>query len=289
MKKIILLGMFTIVSAISSAQVTVWEDDFNDADVSDWTFFDGDEDGISWIAHKNIVIDETGTALVDGNFSVLGNYLINVNPPYEFNVRLIDNWAITPAVNLSQHAGKKTELVLKAQTTILDGNYDLLVYGSTSPDPGTFELLGTVTLQRQTTDEDAFQDYTVDISQYAGETTVYIALANLPNTNGTYFAGLEIDKVTITAGGNLGIGDNIKDENVSFLKQNPVKENLELQLGNQYEGGTTSLQIYNAGGTLVKQTIYNGQNISVSDLPQGLYFLLLKNDTKSETIKFIKK
>lgn len=278
--------MFTIISAISSAQTTVWVDDFNDADISDWTFLDRDEDGIKWIARQNVNLDESGSTVIDGDFSVLGSYLVNLNT-LETNLRPVDNWAIIPAVDLSGHVGKKIELVLNAQTMIYDSNQNLLVYGSTSKDPDTFELLGTVTLLRQTMDEAEFQEYTVDVSQFAGESTVYIALVNTFDGNSSFF-GLEIDKVTITAGESLGIGDNIKDKKASFLKQNPVTENLELQLGDQYEAGTTSLQIYNAGGTLAKQTVYNNENISVGDLSQGLYFLILKNGTRSQTIKFIK-
>lgn len=288
MKKNLLLLLFIMVTAISSAQTTIWEDDFDDANVSDWTLLDRDEDGVNWITHKNVIIDETGEALADGDLNVLGSYLMNLDPPYDTTIRATDNWAITPIIDLSQHAGKKIELILRAQPMVVDSNQNLFVYASTSTDPDTFELLSTVTLQRQNMDVDAFQDYTVDISQFAGEAIVYIALGNTTDTSGNFF-GLEIDKVTITAGGNLGLGDNELDKNASFLKQNPVAENLELQLGNQYEADKTFFQIYNEGGSLVKQAIYNNENIAVGDLSQGLYFLLLTNNTNSETIKFIKK
>jgi hypothetical protein len=287
MKKILLLGMFITISSISSAQVTVWEDDFDDADVSDWTLLDRDEDGVNWIARQNINLDESGSVIIDGDYSILGNYLINLTT-LETNVRLTDNWAITPAVNLSSHSGKKIELILNAQTSIYDSNQNLLVYASTSTDPDTFELLSSVALQRQTIDEAEFKDYSVDISQFAGEKTVYIALANIADPYLVYL-GFEIDKVSIVAGGSLGIGDNIPDKRAILLKQNPVTENLELQLGNQFEADKTSFQIYNTGGSLVKEATYNNEDIAVGDLSQGLYFLVLKNDTNSETIKFIKK
>lgn len=288
MKKNLLLLLFIMVTTISSAQTTVWEDDFDDADVSDWTLLDRDGDGVNWITHQNVIIDETGEALADGDLSVLGSYLMNLNPPYDTTIRATDNWAITPAIDLSQHAGKKTELILKAQPMIVDTNQNLYVYASTSTDPDTFELLSTVNLQRQHIDADAFQDYTVDISKLAGEAVIYIALGNTTDTSGSFF-GLEIDKVSIVAGGNLGVEDNTPNKTASLLKQNPVTESLELQLGNQYETDTTSFQIYNAGSSLVKKGVYNNKNIAVGDLPRGLYFLLLTNDKNSETIKFIKK
>lgn len=288
MKKNLLLLLFIMVTIISSAQVTVWEDDFDDADVSDWTLLDRDEDGVNWITRQNVMLDETGEALVDGDFSVLGSYLMNLNPPYDTTMRPTDNWAITPAIDLSQHAGKKIEFILRAQPMVVDGNQDLFVYASTSTDPDTFELLSKVTLVRQTLDEAEFNDYSVDISQFAGEATVYITLGNTTDGRNMFF-GLEIDKVSIVAGGNLGVGDNTPNKTASLLKKNPVTENLELQLGNQYESDKTFFQIYNAGGSLVKQATYNNENIAVGDLPRGLYFLLLTNDKNSETIKFIKK
>lgn len=287
MKKIILF-IFVLVTSISSAQVTVWEDDFDDADLSDWTLLDRDGDGINWIARKNINLDESGSAIVDGEYSILGNYLMDLND-LSTVVRLVENWAITPAIDLSQQSGKNVQLILNAQTSIYDTNQDLLVYGSTSTDPDTFTLLGTVNLQRQRqTELDAeFKDYSVDISQFAGEEVVYLAVSNVADEN-LNFIGFEIDKVSVVAGGNLGTGDHILDKNVSFLKQNPVKENLELQLAAQFQDDKTALKIYNAAGNLVKETNYN-ENIAVDNLPQGLYFLLVTNDTNSQTIKFIKK
>lgn len=277
--------MFVLITTISSAQVTVWEDDFDDANVSDWTLLDRDEDGINWIARKNINIDESG--IIDGEYGILGNYLINLDD-LSTVVRLVENWAITPPINLSQYSGKKVELILNAQTSIYDTNQDLLVYGSTSKDPDTFTLLSTVNLERQTELEAEFKDYKVDISQFAGQGIVYLAVSNVADEN-LNFIGFEIDKVSIIAGGNLGIGDHLLGENVSFLKQNPVKENLELQLADQFKEEKTSLKIYNAIGNLVKETTYKNENISVENLPKGMYFLSLKNDTNSQTIKFIKK
>lgn len=285
MKKIILF-IFVLITSISSAQVTVWEDDFDDADLSDWTLLDRDGDGINWIARKNINLDESGSAIVDGEYSILGNYLMDLND-LSTVVRLVENWAITPAIDLSQQSGKNVQLILNAQTSIYDTNQDLLVYGSTSTDPDTFTLLGTVNLQRQTELDAEFKDYSVDISQFAGEAVVYLAVSNVADEN-LNFIGFEIDKVSVIAGGNLGTGDHILDKNVSFLKQNPVKENLELQLAEQFQDDKTSLKIYNAAGNLVKETNYS-ENIAVDNLPQGLYFLLVTNDTNSQTIKFIKK
>ncbi|GIQ61005.1 hypothetical protein Flavo103_41410 [Flavobacterium collinsii] len=287
MKKTILLFVLAFISVVSSAQVTVWEDNFDDADLAGWTLLDRDEDGINWIARKNINLDESGSAIVDGEHSILGNYLMNLDD-LSTVVRLVENWAITPVINLSQHSGKKLQLVLNAQTSIYDTNQDLLVYGSTSKDPDTFTLLSTLKLQRQTELEAEFKDYSVDISQYAGESVVYLAVSNVADEN-LNFIGFEIDKVSIVAGGNLGIGDHTLDKNRSFLAENPVKENLELQLADQFKDNKTALKIYNAAGNLVKEVNYNNQNISVSDLPQGFYFLLITNNTNSQTIKFIKK
>ncbi len=47
MKKKLLVLAFMLISGIASAQFTIWEDDFDDADVSDWTLVDAD--GLSLI------------------------------------------------------------------------------------------------------------------------------------------------------------------------------------------------------------------------------------------------
>jgi hypothetical protein len=175
---------------------TIWEDNFEDGDVSDWVLLDKDGNNSNWTARKNIQVDQSG-AIVNGTVNVLGTYNVDLSTggPLE---NIEENWARTAPIDLSYYSGK-IELVINAQTSIYDGPHDLLVYGSTSPDPATFKLLSTIHLKRETMLDAEFKDYALDISQFKGNHNVYISFLN----ENTSFVGYEIDKIWITAQGLL--------------------------------------------------------------------------------------
>ncbi|WP_055092949.1 T9SS type A sorting domain-containing protein [Flavobacterium aquidurense] len=283
MKKNLLLVLFIMVSAVSSAQFTVWEDDFDDADASDWILLDKDGNGSNWIARKNIKLDENN-AIVDGNASVLGTYNIDLATASPLET-LEDNLAISPVLDLSFYSGA-VSLILNAQPSAYDSNQELSVYGSTSPDPATFTLIGKIMLERLTIDEPEFKDYSINISQFSGQSTVYIALGN--NTT-TGFIGYEIDKVSVNAQALLGLDDVASGAAVCKMNQNPVQEYLQLELGEQFQAEEATLKIYNFNGVLVKETPYKKDNLSVSELAQGVYFLLVSDNNRTAKLKFIKK
>ncbi|KRD10334.1 hypothetical protein ASE21_11525 [Flavobacterium sp. Root901] len=282
MKKIILLFIVLMITTASSAQFTIWEDDFEDGDVSDWTLLDKDGNSSNWKAGKNIQLDPNTGAIIGGNINILGTYNIDLNSgaPLETTEQ---NWAFTAPIDLSYYDGK-IELNITAQTAIYDGTRNLLVYGSTSPDPASAVLLGTINLVRETMLDAEFKDYTVDITSLVGNQTVYISLL----TENTSFVGYEVDKIWITAEALLGVDDFEKNNSVR-LKQNPVAQNLELEINDQFLNDNFSMKIYNSGGILVKDNLDIKQNTEVGNLSQGIYFLIVSNDTFSKKIKFIKK
>lgn len=284
MKKNLLLILFIMVTTLSSAQFTIWEDDFDDADVSEWTLLDRDGNGSNWLARKNIQYDSNTGTIVGGKISVLGTYNLDFNT-LDYLPTTEDNFAISPAIDASFYSGKLS-LILNAQPSIVETNLDILVYGSTSPDPATFTLLSTVNLKRATEDQEEFADYTVDISQYTGQTTVYIALGTKLNY---HFAGYEIDKISVVAQSLLGVDDVDQQLKVCRLNKNPVQESLQLELAEELQNDETTLKIYNSNGILVKESPYQPENLTVSDLSQGIYFLVVSNDELSKKIKFIKK
>jgi hypothetical protein len=147
MKKNLLLVLFIMVTTISSAQFTIWEDDFDDADVSDWTLLDRDGNSSNWLARKNIQYDSNTGTIVGGKISVLATYNIDF-ATLGYLETTEDNFAISPAIDASFYSGKLS-LILNAQPSIEESNLDILVYGSTSPDPASFTLLSTITLQRK--------------------------------------------------------------------------------------------------------------------------------------------
>lgn len=283
MKKNLLLLLLIMVTGTSFAQYTIWEDDFDDADASDWTLLDKDGNGSNWKAKKNLKWDNA-LGGVDGTIDVLATYNIDFATGGQLETNE-DNLAISPAIDVSFYSGK-ISLVLNAQTSIYDGNQDLFVYGSTSPDPATFTLIGTVTLERENADGAVFKDYIVDISQFVGKPAVYIALANNPAVG---FIGYEIDKISVTAQSLLGVDEAELKAQVCKLKQNPVQENLQLELGEEFKNEKTTLKIYNTSGMLVAASPYKEEGIVVDNLSQGVYFLLVTNNNISKKLKFIKK
>ncbi|KIC00626.1 hypothetical protein OA88_18395 [Flavobacterium sp. JRM] len=285
MKKKLLLLLLIMVTGTSFAQYTIWEDDFDDADASDWTLLDKDGNGSNWLTRKNIQLDAGTGAIVDGTIDVLGTYnidLLNGGTQLETTE---DNLAISPAIDVSFYSGK-ISLILNAQTSVYDGNQDLFVYGSTSPDPATFTLLSTVNLKRSSVEDAEFKDYTVDISQFVGKPAVYIALGTIRDFN---FFGYEIDKISVTAESLLGVDESELKAQVCKLKQNPVEGNLQLELGEEFKTEKTTLKIYNTSGMLVAASAYKEEGIAVDNLSQGVYFLFVTNNNTSKKLKFIKK
>ncbi|QGK73427.1 hypothetical protein [Flavobacterium sp. SLB02] len=176
---------------------TIWEDNFEDGDVSDWVLLDKDGNNSNWTARKNIQVDQSG-AIINGTVNILGTYNIDLSTgaPLE---QIEQNWAIMPPIDLTYYDGKIV-LNITAQPSIYDGNHNILIYGSTSTDPAEATLLGTILLTRGSTlDAAYFADYTLDISKFKGNDKVYISFLN-ENTN---FVGYEIDKIWITAQGLL--------------------------------------------------------------------------------------
>lgn len=281
MKKKLLVLLFIFIYGAASAQFTIWEDDFDDSDVSDWTFIDEDGDGSGWRTRNNIQIDENG-AIVGGTYKILGDYSIEL----EYGQNLPGpqkNWAVAPAIDLSYYAGSM-ELNLTVQKAIYGAQTeDLYVYVSTTDTaPGSFTLVKNVNVTRGTMLDVEFNDYVVDISPYVGLSQVYIALLTPPS----FSIGYEIDKMWITAQ-KLGL-DDVEANGGSLLKQNPVKDYLQLYLSDSFNKEETKLKIYNTTGSFVQESKYNEAGVQVGNLSKGIYFLVIEEGTKVRKLKFIK-
>ncbi|KGO80207.1 hypothetical protein Q763_11140 [Flavobacterium beibuense F44-8] len=283
MKKNLLLAIFTFITFGASAQITVWEDDFNDADVSDWTLIDVDENSSNWMARKNLQISNEGLP-ADGEKDIFGTYNIDMSTGGELTPEE-NNWAISPAIDLSFYEGSG-ELIINAQSAIYGGtNFSLPVYISESSD--IEEIMEgepvIVNLVRGNNEGDFFEDHTIDISEYIGLEEVYIVFAT-PSNMGT---GVEIDKVTVTAQNIL----DTKDVNITrfSLKQNPAEDYLLLSAGNQLDIANTSVLIYNTTGSLIKQSGFVTEGMYVGDVPSGVYFMVVTDGSTTEKLKFIKK
>jgi len=281
MKKQLLLAAFALVSATASAQFTIWEETFNNSTASDWSLQDLDGNGSNWISRKNIQMGGSGE-VIDGTKSVLGSYHINLTNGSPLSGDE-NNWAVSPVIDLSFYTGS-IKLIINAQTAIYDGTRDLLVYVGTSADPMVLQT-GTPTalsLVRTTNEGDFFQNYEVDLSQFAGQTEVHFALV----MNALVSVGIEVDQVHITATDLLGV-DEVATTKFA-IKQNPVADHLEFVSGTN-DMTNANVYVYNASGMLVKEARFSADAIAVSELPTGVYFAVIGNGSVTEKIKFIKK
>lgn len=282
MKKCLLFLATALISATATAQFTVWEDDFIGGNATDWTLLDLDGNASNWMARKNIEVDEN-IMVVDGNVDILGSYNI-VFPTGESLQTEENNWAISPAIDLSYYGG--LTLVVNAQNSIYYATiFDLDVYASTSPAQESFTQIGTIHINRTQMFGEEFGEYSIDLSQFSGQSEVYFALVTKYNG----FVGVEVKNVRIDADEILSVNDPKGMASSSFIRQNPVAENLHLKLGNTVEAGNLNLKIYNASGMLIKEAAYDEAGIPVSALSSGMYFVVLNDGVRTERLKFIKK
>ena len=140
-------------------------------------------------------------------------------------------------------------------------------------------------MQRISLDAEEFIDYSVDFSQFSGQSQVYFALAV---TNSDGFIGAEINSIRIDADEILSIKDT-EGTRPTVVKQNPVTENVQLQLGTIVNAGQLELKVYNVNGMLIKEALYSEAGLPVSDLASGMYFVVLQDGNATERLKFIKK
>lgn len=283
MKKNILLSAFILSSVIASAQFTTWEDNFDNGEASGWTFLDVDGNTSNWSARKNLLTDPNTGEFLNGPLDVLFTSNVDFTTGTFFPANE-NNWAITPVQDLSFYSGT-IQLKMNAQLSEYGGSSeDILVYVSNSPSMDSFLVNQpvTLTLTRSGDTGEQLQERTVDLSQYAGQQQVYVAIVKSGN-----FTGIEINDIKITASDIAGIDGVTKT--VTKLKQNPVAEALQLQLGTGVSANALHISIYNISGVLVKEAAYTEEGISVSELAGGMYFATLKDGISTQQLKFIKR
>ena len=104
----------------------------------------------------------------------------------------------------------------------------------------------------------------------------------------SYSAGADDSAIVVARYNNetLGVNDNLTTE--FRLYPNPAEETLTIELKNNT--GTSSLEIVDLlGKTVYTSQINQTENINVSQLSQGTYFVKIKAEGKSEVIRFVKK
>jgi len=149
--------------------------DFEDG-TEGWTFVDSDEDGYNWtwnqdaaswwedaIDLNSLAHNSTGCLLTASFINTAG-------------VLTPDNWAISPAIDLSEVEDAFLSFYLASLQAIYPEKVS--VYAGTSPNPGEMNMI-----QDSITTPDSWTAYTLSLADYVGEDEVYVAFRNFGTTD----------------------------------------------------------------------------------------------------------
>lgn len=275
MKKKLLIGALLMGSMITaSAQTTIWSDDFNDEDISDWTLIDVDGDTNNWGDQFEILNQQqqpvTGKGLISRSWQTVA-----LTP---------DNWAITPAINLSQAQGTVT-LNWKVQAAAAEWdeeNYTVYVATTNTAAAFTASPVQFNEIYPGTGAGELF-NRTLDLSSFAGESTVYIAFRHHDTTDEDF---LYIDDVVVTTS-TLGVNSNLASQFSVF--PNPATN--VININNADNILVNGVEIIDINGRTVKSAKFDGVSnaqINISDLATGMYMMNIASDKGTTTKKIVK-
>ncbi len=151
-------------------------------EVGQWTFVDADGDGYNW--NWNIA--------AGANLNVYEGEGVIYSASYDNDSKSAltpDNWAISPAIDMSELDG---EAVLSVYARGQDASYAAEVfalYAGTSADPDSMTKIS-----EDFTATGEYEQYTADLSEFAGADEVYVAIRHYNCTDMFY---LNVDQVEI--------------------------------------------------------------------------------------------
>lgn len=265
MKKF-LLTIFVFAGINSFSQTVLFEDDFNDSDISNWTLVDSDGDGNGWVP-----VDMTAAPIYKGMRSASWITSGPLTP---------DNWAITPAIDLGA-GGTTVELSwnVVARDVAWDlENYSIYVSstatsaGMLATEPIFNEVLGGVNVMTPRT-------VTLP-SSLTG--IIYVAFRHHDVSD--QFT-MDVDDVVVTST-SLST-DSFFASNFS-ISPNPARDFLNINAKNNNPINT--VEITDLNGRIIKNVIVNASTtqINISDLTAGMYFMTVKTDSGVGSTKIIK-
>ncbi|MBR5620128.1 MAG: choice-of-anchor J domain-containing protein, partial [Clostridia bacterium] len=142
----------------------------SDDELTGWTMLDLDGDNYTWERYGSNAYEGSGCIRV------------------HWNENGADNWAISPAVDLRGCENATLSIWSRRQSTSYPDRFEL--YAGTSADPDQM----TKVLD-ETTPSTSYENFTADISAFAGESAVYIAIRHHTTEDSFY---LYADQVEIT-------------------------------------------------------------------------------------------
>ncbi len=273
MKKV-LIFLFT-VPIITFSQTTVWSDDFNDEDITDWTLYDEDGDSRNWgdVFQINDSNEEPVTPVS------------LISRSWQTDPLTPDNYAVSPLIDLTAASGL---IELKYTTQVAAASWDqevLSVYIGTAND--VISLLAATLTTTQTLGDETNSGtpvmHTLDLSSMAGQ-SIYIAFRHHDCTDQDF---VSVDDVSVEAE-TLSVEDIASNAKPSYLLTNPIKDDLKINLSDGFDFSTTQVHITDMKGKLVMTATYS-ETINVSALQKGIYIINISDGINSENLKLIKK
>ncbi|MDG4945562.1 T9SS type A sorting domain-containing protein [Weeksellaceae bacterium KMM 9713] len=260
------------------SQTTIWMDDFNDEDISDWTLVDADMDGYNW-GDMFQVTDQFGDPITPTSLISRSWQQAPLTP---------DNWAISPAIDLSSVDGNAISLEYITQVPAFEWDQEhYSVYVATSN--SIADLLASETQMSETLGDASHSGAPVaksfDISAFAGEPEVYIAFRHHDVTDMDF---ISIDDVKVVAE-TLSTDDLTLSKSSLSLYPNPASDLVKVNLGDNFNTSKVQITLTNLSGKQVSKVAYNANGIDVSNLPAGLYIVTATDGKNTVTKKLIKK
>lgn len=200
-----------------------------------------------------------------------------------------DDWMILPKITL----GEGAMLTFLARSATSSGNflddYQVLI-NSGEPTIESFEENGGILSQEQGVLHDAFQEYAIDLSEYANQ-AVHIAFRNVTNTNGY---GLWIDDITITE---AAISSSLTVDNEAFamkLFPNPAGTESPTLQYTLATGSEVTVSLQDMTGRTVQVQRLGQQpsgehqlSLATQALPAGAYIVSLRTADTVSTARLV--
>ncbi|WP_219007927.1 T9SS type A sorting domain-containing protein [Aquimarina litoralis] len=123
-------------------------------------------------------------------------------------------------------------------------------------------------------------DFTTVLSGYSG------AMLGIVNLGNTFYGTLGTQVIVTFQDQTLSVGD-FSVQNPIRIYPNPVKDNLFID---NFDSKNQEIEIYTMQGKkILNRSNVVSESVNVSSIPQGLYFMKVKSDTKETTLRFVKR
>lgn len=281
---------------LASAQVTIFQDGFEDYDdftidnFGDWIQVDVDG-GTTWgssdvdfpnesyvgagiifnLSQATILTDGSGYAAYNGDKGLYFFASGANNTAFPNN-----DWVISPQISLSGAVGSKLRLYAKALTDQYGPDVFDIAISTTGTDLTDFEFI-TAPIQPPT----EYELYEFDLSDYDGQ-DIYIAI-NCTTDDGFV---LMIDDFEVVADEVLAVSD--LNRSVSALYPNPVADAFQVNLSSKFNSNDVKVAVTDLTGKLVK-SFGNSTSYNIADLAPGVYIVTITDGKTTETRKVVKK